>query len=183
MRKIPISGGPHSGKTTLLNALRKEYPAAHFLEEPAEKVISNELVREEAEQSFTGIFPWNNYAAFSRLVLDASIELEEAIPSEAELVFQDRSIIDNIGYNKLNGLSDLLPEITERIEVANYAFALFCQPVGTYTPTVIRRETPEEAQRTHEFLAEAYDNSGLMVVHLPAISVTERIQLIREVIQ
>ena len=35
MRKIPISGGPHSGKTTLLNALRKEYPAAHFLEEPA----------------------------------------------------------------------------------------------------------------------------------------------------
>ena len=182
MRKIPISGGPHAGKTTLLNALREEYPDAHFLEEPAERVIGRELAREEAEQAYTGTFPWNNYAAFSRLVLDASIELEAAIPSDADLVFQDRSIIDNIGYNKLNGLSDLLPEIAERIDVANYAFALFCQPVGTYTPTVIRRETPEDAQRTHEFLAEAYDNSGLMVVHLPAVTVPDRLQLIREVI-
>lgn len=182
MRKIPISGGPHAGKTTLLNALRAEYPDAYFVEEPAKKVIAAELAREEREQAYRGTFPWNNYKAFSRLVLNASVELEAAIPSVADLVFQDRSIIDNVGYNKLNELYELLPEITERIEAANYAFALFCQPVGTYTLTVIRRETPEEAQLTHEALADAYDNSGLMVVHLPAVTVPERLNLIREVL-
>lgn len=182
MRKIPISGGPHSGKTTLLNALREEYPDAHFVEEPAEKVIAEQLALEESRQGYTGIFPWNNYKQFAHLVLDAGVELEATIPKDADVVFQDRSLIDNIAYNRLNDVDSLIDRTQGLIAAANYALAFFCEPVGSYAATVIRRETPEEATRTHEYISTAYSESGLQVVHLPAVSVPDRIQLIREVI-
>lgn len=182
MRKVPISGGPHTGKTTLLNALRIEYPDAYFVEEPAERVIADQLKREENSQSYTGIFPWNNYPAFARLAINESLMLEADTPDDIELVFQDRSLVDNIGYGRLNGYHDLIPEIEERIRLARYTLALFCEPVGQYTPTLIRRESPEEAQRTHEYLSTAYDESELTVVHLPAISVADRLQVVRGVV-
>ena len=47
MRKIPISGGPHTGKTTLFNALRDEFPDAHFLSEPAGIVMDREMKKEQ----------------------------------------------------------------------------------------------------------------------------------------
>lgn len=170
MRKIPISGGPHTGKTTLLNALKLEYPEACFVEEPAERVIAAELKREEEGQSYQGTFPWNNYPAFARLVVDESLTLEAAIPPDADIVFQDRSLVDNIGYGRLNGYEDLIEEVELHTRLARYAFALFCEPVGTYTQTVVRRETLEEAQTTHQHLSVAYRESGLSVVHLPAVS-------------
>lgn len=183
MRKIPISGGPHSGKTTLLTTLREAYPDAYFVEEPAEKVITEQLALEEAGQDYVGIFPWNNYKQFAHLVLYAGMHLEAAIPKEADLVFQDRSLIDNIGYNQLNGYGDLIHQTQRMINAANYATAFFCEPVGSYTTTLIRRETPIDAAGTHQYLATAYAESGLNVVHLPAVSVQERIKLIREVVQ
>lgn len=183
MRKIPISGGPHSGKTTLLNALREEYPDAHFVEEPAEKVIAEQLAFDESGPGAVGIFPWTNYQQFAGLVVTASVELEAAIPADADLVFQDRSLIDNIGYNRLNNYVNWINHTRKLVKAANYSLAFFCEPVGTYTATVIRRETPEEAARTHQYLSTAYEESGLQVIHLPAIPVPDRIQLIKEVIQ
>jgi predicted ATPase len=182
MQKIPISGGPHTGKTTLFNALRTEYPQAYFLEEPAEKVIASELRKVEDSQSYIGIFPWNNYRRFARLAIDQSLELEGSLPADSDPVFQDRSLIDNIGYGKLNGYEDLIPEVQRHIEVANYAFAFFCEPVGDYTATLIRRETPAEAQRTHAYLSEAYEESGVEVVHLPPVSVEDRLAIIRDIL-
>src|SRR5688500_11159165 len=120
MRKIPISGGPHTGKTTLLNALRETYPDAYFVEATAERVIDRELAQEESRQSYQGIFPWNKYPRFARLVIDASVELESAIPDDADIVFQDRSLIDNIGYGRLFEYEDLIPGLKRRIEAANY---------------------------------------------------------------
>ena len=179
MLKIPISGGPHTGKTTLLNALQETYPEAYFVDEAAERVISAELLKEERSQSYQGIFPWNHYPEFAKLAIQESVELEANIPEDANLVFQDRGLIDNVGYSRLNDCEHTIPEIVGLIQAANYAFALFCKPVGEYTTTLVRRETPEQAQRTHEYLAEAYDQSGIEVLHLPAVSVEERLEIIR----
>lgn len=180
MRKVPISGGPHTGKTTVLNALRAEYPEAFFVDEPAERVIADELRKEEESQSYVGRFPWNSYPEFAPLVVEESVRLEAALPAEADLVFQDRSLVDNIGYCRLKGFEDIIPDVEKLIRAAQYTIAFFCEPVGTYTPTVIRRETPQEAQETHTHLSRAYEESGLLVVHLPGVSVEERLTIIRE---
>jgi len=182
MRKIPISGGPHSGKTTLLEALRGEFDGAYFVAEPAERVISRELAKQVEDPTYTPNVPWLDYSMFGPKVTDESLVLEADIPETADLVFQDRSLIDNLAYCRLNGLESFIPEVERLIKAAKYSLALFCEPVGTYTATKFRRETAEEAQRTHDFLAEAYDASGITVIHLPAIPVPERVSIIRSVI-
>lgn len=182
MRKIPISGGPHSGKTTLLEALGAEFADAYFVAEPAERVITRELARQAEDPTYTPNVPWLDYSKFGPEVVDESVVLEAVIPEATDLVFQDRSLIDTIAYCRLNGFEDFIPEVERRIKVARYSLALFCESVGAYTATDVRRETAEEAQRTHDFLAEAYDSSGITVIHLPAVPVPERISIIRSAI-
>lgn len=182
MLKIPISGGPHSGKTTLLGALHGEYSDAYFVAEPAERVITRELAKQTENPDYVPNVPWIDYTKFGPEVADESVVLENDIPNKADLVFQDRSLIDTIAYCRLNGFERFIPEVERRIRVAKYSFALFCEPVGMYTATDVRRETAEEAQRTHDFLREAYDNSGIRVIHLQAVSVSERLNLVRTAI-
>jgi predicted ATPase len=179
MRKIPISGGPHTGKTTLFNALREEFPDAYFLSEPASTVMDREMKKERETDGYTGVFPWNNYPAFARLVIDQSLELEESIPPGSDLVFQDRSLIDNVAYGRLLEYTDLLPELETHIPAARYTYVLFCAPVGTYTQTEVRWETAEEALRTHEFLAAAHSGSGVPILHMPSVPTEERLGIIR----
>jgi predicted ATPase len=181
MRKIPISGGPHSGKTTLLEALSMEYPDAYFVPEAATEVINRELAAEQAEPGYTPRVPWLDYRIFAPLVLQESLTLEAAIPDSKNLVFQDRSLIDTIACLRLNGVAEFQEDTWRQIRTAKYTVALFCEPVGSYTATEVRRETAEEARRTHDFLAEAYDHAGITVIHLPAVSVPERLSIIRAV--
>lgn len=188
MYKIPISGGPHTGKTTLVDALHKEFPDAFFLPEPATVIIEHELERQAKDSAHIPNVPWIDYPKFSRTASDKSVELEAGIPPDAHLVFQDRSQIDNIGYARLNdtagadGESGLVPLFRERIAAANYTLALVCEPVGTYTMTDIRRETEEEALRTHDFLRAAYADSGVQVISLPPVSVAARLAIVHEVV-
>jgi len=183
MRKIPISGGPHSGKTTLLEALSGEFEDAYFVSEPAERVITRELAKQAEDATYTPNVPWIDYSKFGPEVADESVSLEAEIPDVADLVFQDRSLIDTIAYCRLNDFESFIPEVERRIKVARYSLALFCEPVGTYTATEVRRETAEEAKRTHDFLAESYDHSGITVIHLPAVPVPERLSIIRSAIE
>ncbi len=179
--RIPISGGPHAGKTTLINALREVYSGAHFLEEPAERVIARELERETAEPGYEAIVPWRDYPQFSQLVLQEALDLEASARYGAVLRFQDRSLHDNIGYDRLNGV-DTSPDTHRYAAVAGYTVALFCHPVGSYTTTEIRRESAEQARHIHNTLYETYRASGLVVVDLPAVSVQERIEIVQQVV-
>lgn len=182
MNKIPISGGPHSGKTTLLEALKKEFPDAYFIPEAATEVINHELFLESQDSSHTPRTPWTDYAKFAPLALTKTLALESGIPDSATLVFQDRGLIDVVAYARLNKVEEVISRAKQLIPNAGYTFALFCEPVGDYTATDIRRETAEEARLTHNFLVEAYDQSGIPVIHLPAVSVPERIAMIRDAI-
>ena len=179
MLKIPISGGPHTGKTTLLEALRAEFPDAHFVPEPAERVIARELGKEQDDPEYTAIVPMRDYRKFAPLVVEESVALEDEIPEGVDVVFQDRSLIDNVGYGKLNDFTDFLPEVHRKIVVARYSFSLFCAPVGEYAKSAIRHETAEEAVETHRHLMDAYSQSGIEVVHLPAVAVEQRLEIIR----
>ena len=60
--------------------------------------MDREMKKEQGTEGYAGVFPWNNYPAFARLVIDQSVELEASIPPGTDLVFQDRSLIDNVGY-------------------------------------------------------------------------------------
>ncbi len=184
MIKIPISGGPHSGKSTLFEALKIEYPTpdTYFVPEAAEQVIRRELGKQALDPTYKAIVPWDNYAAFAPVVVQESVELEQGIPKDAKLVFLDRSLIDNLGYARLDGLESLIPEVERKVRAAQYTFALFCEPVGEYTTTEVRRETAEKARQIRDHLAETYNSSGLYVEYLPPVSVEERLATIQHML-
>lgn len=102
MIKIPISGGPHTGKTTLLEALRHEFPDAYFVPEPATEVIEHELALHNSNPDYIPNVPWIDYKKFGPVVGERSVELEALIPTTARVAFQDRSLFDTIGYARLN---------------------------------------------------------------------------------
>jgi predicted ATPase len=182
MYKIPISGGPGTGKTTLFKALRAEFPDAYFVPEPATEVIEHEQGLHANDDSYVPNVPWLDYTKFGPAVADKSDELEAQIPPATKLVFQDRSLIDTIGYARLNDFDSFVPEVQRRVASAHYTLALFCEPVGKYATTHVRRETSDEAVQTHAFLRDAYNESGLQVIELPAVSVVIRLAIVHEVI-
>jgi predicted ATPase len=66
---------------------------------------------------------------------------------------------------------------------ADYTLAFFCEPVGDYRASRVRHEDAEEARRTHEFLVEAYEESAITLVHLPAASIERRILLLKQALK
>ena len=183
INKIPISGGPCTGKTTLVEALRERFPIAHFVDEPATQVIDRELSFAARHDDYEPVVPWSNYPDFATLAIAESEMLEAAIPPDTGVAFLDRSLVDNIAYGRINGFEDLLPDVRLRVWLARYSFALICQPLEKYLATEVRRETAEEALVTHAAIEEAYRESELEVVVLPPVSVAERVSLVEAALQ
>lgn len=180
MNKIPISGGPHTGKSTLIEALQARFPHAYFLPEPSTKITARELMRQEEDPSYSPLTPWSNVDQFDSTVIEEYVTQEAGLPDEDGLAFQDRSLWDSKAYCKLAGSEHLIPNIERRARAANYTFALFCEPVGIYTQTAIRRESPELALVRHEALRAAYASSGIEIVTLPTVSVEERLAIVEQ---
>lgn len=183
MRKIVISGGPSTGKTTIFEMLNNTFPDAYFVNEAAETVIKRETAKQKEDPSYTPIMPVSNYREFVPLVMAQQITNEEAIPNDADLVIMDRSIIDNLGYLAHYGLSEYENEVHRRIRTCGYTLAFFCDWLGKVEQNDIRQETYEEGLAIHRHLETAYHESGMPVVHLPAVSVAERLTIITNTIK
>lgn len=182
MRKIIISGGPHTGKTTLLNKLKERHPYIHYVSESATNVIEKEKRKELEDSNYVGKFPWNNYPEFGKLVIQESLILESEIPQETKIVILDRSLIDTLAYARLENCDFLIPSVKSLIESANYDTVLFCDFVGEYSATDIRHEDEEKARKTHNYLLRAYDESDLKLVHIPSVSVEDRVGLVSKLL-
>jgi predicted ATPase len=182
---IPLTGGPCSGKTTTLKALGEKYPRAFFVEEAAEIVITRELAKAASDQDYIPKVPMNPavYQEASRLILDKTVALGEAIPAVAKLVFRDRSEVDCKGYDRLNGFDAHMPELERRIKAASYSLVFFCEMLPVYEATAVRHEDAVRAQLTHDYLAQAYEESGIEVVYLPPVSIEKRLQIIEKRIE
>lgn len=175
--KIVITGGPHSGKTTLIAAL-SEYGIT--VPEPAARVIRRERLLSENSRYYEPTYPWNDYPAFCPKVMIESVRLESRLNDDPEeFFFLDRSLIDTLAYARLNGEVKLVQDehIEDWIDHANYSEAFICDPVGEYTATDIRSETEEEAKRTHSIIRQTYEEY-LPPTTLPAVPVEERVNII-----
>jgi predicted ATPase len=184
MYKIPISGGPSTGKSTIFDTLTQKYPDAHFVYEAAEIVIKRELTKQKEEPGYEPIMPVTNYRKFAPLVMAQQKENEDAIPEDADLVIMDRCVIDNLGYLAYNGITDYVSEVNRRARAANYTMAFFCDWLGFFEQTEVRRETEEQGLAIHRHLESAYHSSNINVIHLPAAttvksaSIANRLQII-----
>jgi predicted ATPase len=169
-----ITGGPGTGKSTLIAALREAGM-------PCFDEVSRQIIV-EANQSGTDMLPWSNLDAFAAECHRRMIA--QLIEEEVEgLCFYDRGIPDIIAYLRNGGKSvpNYLFDDGKR-----YANLVFMAPPWQkiFVNDSERPQSFEECQRLHNLLLEAYTELGYRVVMLPKVSVELRVNfVIRSVLE
>ncbi|HLD12724.1 MAG TPA: AAA family ATPase [Candidatus Nanoarchaeia archaeon] len=173
--KAVITGGPCTGKTTLLGKLQEK--GFHIVPEAPRFVIEQELLLQSNDQSYVPKVPWLDLASFEEKVIGVQVAFEHDWYDE-QTAFLDRSLIDIIAYAELGGL-DMEKRLTSEISAAGYETVFFLEPLP-YKQDHARRESPEKAKRIHDRLVEVYERLGCDIVHVPACTLDQRVAYVCE---
>jgi len=167
-----FTGGPGSGKTTVLNALAR---LGYCVVPEGGRAIIKEQVAQQGEA-----LPWKNKQLFFELMLTQSLQEYKQQPTEG-VVFFDRGVLDSIGYAQLEQLS-IKPEheaLARDIQDAKTVF-LFPPWQAIYTQDTERKQTFEIAIQTYDVMKKIYVEWQYQVVEVPCVSVDERVKFILE---
>ena len=175
MTKIVITGGPHTGKTTLFEALRLRLPNANYIPEPASSVLGMLSIKEQKQMIA-------DPDAFCKACIEYSLQQEGDIMDTTSLTILDRSLIDTVAYARRDGLEGIVPDLLRHIELAKYTGAIVCDMVGSYAQDTVRYENLGEALRTHQLIRDVYEATGLPILQLSATSLEDRLALAEDYI-
>ena len=172
-RFFVITGGPGSGKTPLIEALRA---SGHECAAEAGRAV----IQEETASGGSAL-PWADRAAFAERMLEKDIATYRRAVHIGGPVFFDRGIPDIAGYLRLSGLT--IPEALDRAAMSErYSRRVFIAPPWQeiFRQDAERKQDFEEAVRTYETMVETYDRYGYELCALPLASVAERLAFVLE---
>ncbi len=169
--KIPnwyvITGGPSSGKTTVLNELAKLgyliYPEA------ARVFIDREMAKGKSLREIRG-----NEADFQKRVLKIKIRVEKEAPKD-KIVFFDRAIPDSIAYYQICGLDP--KEVLKFCQRKTYRKIFFLEQLP-FNQDYARVEDGKTVKKLNKLLKKSYQNLGYEVVTIPVMPIRERVKRI-----
>ncbi|MDP2909002.1 MAG: AAA family ATPase [Nanoarchaeota archaeon] len=174
MKKYILTGGPCTGKTTLLEKIAKE--GFNTIDEVAREIILEEENKEKSTLGYKGILPWNSIEKFHDLVIHRQLDEEKRVYTSA---FLDRSLVDNVAYMSLGKVRND-GHIYQCIEQAGYGKVFFLEQLPHYAKDEARKESPEEAKKIHRRLYEVYHDLGFEMINVPPIGVEQRAKFILE---
>jgi len=171
-----VSGGPGAGKTTVLQELATR--GYRFAPEVARQIIQDEV------QSGGTALPWGDREAYTRLMLQRSVESYLSHTPTPCPMFSDRGIPDTFCYARLIGLPDR-ELILDACRQYRYASVVFLAPPWKeiYETDNERKQDFTEAGRTFEQMAQVYRECGYAIAELPRTSSAARADFILEQIQ
>ncbi len=173
MNKYVITGGACTGKTTMINELKRR--GFCIIDESARLIIESEQVHAKMNPAYEPIVPWIDNYAFQGEVIKLQTLMEmNATGSRAVL---DRSLVDGIAYSKMWGNKEY-EGVRDRIKEANYTQVFFLENLGFYEQDDQRKESEEFNQKLHEELYNTYIELGFDVVRVPALPIDERVYFI-----
>lgn len=167
-RLVVVTGGPGSGKTTLIEALAA---AGHRVMPEAGRAV----IRAQLAAGGQGL-PWADRGLFAALMLEQDRRSHAQALAGSGLVFFDRGIPDIAGYLALCGLAE--PEaLVQAARTCRYRPSVFIAPPWPeiFTQDAERKQDLAEAQRTYEAMRAVYPRYGYRLVELPRMSVAERV--------
>jgi predicted ATPase len=170
-----ITGGPGSGKSTLIEALAAE--GLRCMPEAGRAIIQEEVA------SGGDALPWADRLAFAERMFQWEIRSWHAAHNVPGPVFFDRGVPDVMGYLNLVGLT-VPPHIEQAARTFRYHPRVFVAPPwpAIYTRDTERKQSVEEAESTYRALVDVYSRLGYEPVYLPLASVAERVQFVRGII-
>lgn len=170
VKRIVITGGPGSGKTTLIDALGN-------MGYPVHQERARELIK-DADLGLHRSSPWLDHKDFADKVFEARMkDYEQA--EFGSFNFYDRGLPDTLAYLKRDGHS--IPDDWISLVMAHrYEKTVFIAPPWEeiYSADKERKETTDELESIHEHLFDTYENLGYQLIELPKASVESRQQFI-----
>ena len=165
-QKYIITGAPGTGKTSIINALKKR--GYSCVEENSREIIADQIINRGE------ILPWKNQIAFENLISRKRAKKYESIIKD-EIYFFDRCTIDCIAYLKLNNLEPS-KEILEAIKTCKFNSNVFYTPIWEeiYTTDSERKEDIITAKNIENVLLTTYQSFGYTLVEVPKLPVNER---------
>ncbi|HBY67671.1 MAG TPA: ATPase [Flavobacteriaceae bacterium] len=172
-KRIVITGGPGTGKTTLISELEKK--GHNCLHE-----VSREVIRKAQKEGIEQLFLTNPILFSERLLEGRLRQYHEAESYNGELLFYDRGLPDVTAY--MDYFETTYSEIFTKSCMENQYDAVFLLPPWKkiYKQDNERYENFEEAEKIHDALLKGYENYGYDVQSVPIGSVEKRLAFILE---
>lgn len=170
-RLYVITGGPGSGKSTLIEALAKH--GICTMPESGRAIIQDQVaIGGEA-------LPWSDQRAFAELMLGWELRSYRAALRLSGPVIFDRGVPDVLGYLRLSGLP-VPSHVDHAAQIFRYHRRVFIAPpwLEIYASDAERKQSFEEAQATYEVLTETYSALGYNLIPLPLDSIQERVRFV-----
>jgi predicted ATPase len=168
-----VTGGPGSGKSTLIEALHRAGDARSV--EAGRGVIQDQVTIGGCA------LPWCDPPAFAELMLCWEMRSYHMAQDQAGSVFFDRGVPDVVGYLRLLRLP--VPKHMQKAAgVFRYNRRVFIAPPWPeiFQQDSERRQGLDEAVRTYEAMVTTYSGCGYELVELPRAPVEERVRFVIE---
>jgi predicted ATPase len=184
MKYVPpfyvITGGPGSGKTTVLAELVRRGHVC--IPEDARA-----LIQEQVAGNGSAV-PWSDAPRFAELLMQRSIVTyraqvaawhAEAAKKSATAIYFDRGVGDAFTCADLIGHT-LSAGLSTQASACCYRNPVFLAPwwPAIYATDTERRQTIEEAERTEHAVSKTYTDLGYRILKLPLTSPQERADFI-----
>jgi len=164
-KRIVITGGPGTGKTLIINSLKKK--GFHCFDE-----ISREIILQQNTKKGDAT-PWNNILEFSKMLLHKRKEQFKNV--KENLSFYDRGIPDIIAYLNYKNINNMDFEINNLTKKLRYDKVFFTPFWGDiYIKDNERIEDFEEAKNIGKSIHNTYINLNYHPIIVPKSSVFER---------
>jgi len=169
-KKYIITGGPGSGKSTLVEGLEKAGYSCS-----AE--ISRQMIQAEVAKG-SDCLPWLDILCFSDRVIAEMTKAWHAA-SANPLTFFDRGIPDVIAYLKIDKL-EIPANYLDNLAQHAYEKKVFILPpwADIYINDNERWQSFEEASLIHSAIKNTYTGFGFELIEVPKVSLAARIAFV-----
>ncbi len=167
-----ITGGPGSGKTTLINSLKKSGFCV-FSE------LARQMIQDGGKAPILSLQTKNDGLFFKEILLKRIRQHQAA--SEKTISFFDRGIPDSLAFLNFMGLEK--PSILSKaIDKYRYNTTVFLLPPWEeiYKNDAVRQESFKESEILFKLIKEAYLESDYLIEELPIGSVEKRVLFIKD---
>jgi predicted ATPase len=163
-----ITGGPSSGKTTIIDMLAKKgfkttiEHARHYIDTMRVDGQTVEEIR-------------SNKKEFQLGVLKMQIEQEASLNPD-DIVFLDRAIPDALAYYRFLGLEvdEILKEAMQKVNYKKIFILDKLPLINDYA----RLESKVDQEQIQNHITEVYESLSFPVIHVPVLPPLERLEFI-----